>query len=113
MTVTPEAAGGPPTIAWSPDGNALGVYVTGPAAIVPLAPNQLISGDSVFWVLETTAFPTGFAQPVTYGTVPADATDATAKHRGAFTALVPGECYKFSVTSSGFMTGNVIMRWPD
>ena len=113
VTVTPEAAGGPPTIAWSPDGNALGVYVTGPAAIVPLAPNQLISGDSVFWVLETTAFPTGFAQPVTYGTVPADATDATAKHRGAFTALVPGECYKFSVTSSGFMTGNVIMRWPD
>jgi len=82
---------------------AMGLYVTSPDAEIPGGPGEKIKGGHVYWVIEATTFPSGFDGPVTYGTVPGGAKDATAKHGGAAggEVLEPGATYKFAVVSLG------------
>lgn len=106
---------GRPVITWDgEEGNALALYVTDPGATLPLLPGQTVTDGAAYWALSTTAFPAGFAGPVTYGVVPADASDASvvngAPAGGA--ELEAGRCYQFSVTSNQFQTGWMTLRHP-
>lgn len=121
----PEGAGGDvavsltfdeaqrPIISWDgAEGNALALYVTDPGATLPLLPGQTVTDGAAYWAVSTTAFPAGFAGPVTYGVVPAAAEDASvvngAPAGGA--VLEAGRCYQFSVTSNQFQTGWFVAR---
>ena len=112
VTVTPGAM---TTIEWG-DTPALGLYVTDPQAALPTGPGQPVTGGAVSWALQLESFPDGFLGPVTYGTVPTGAVDATETVGGEAPGAVPlasGGCYKFSVqTTDGFKTGAVTVRWP-
>jgi hypothetical protein len=92
--------------------NALGVLVTDREAILPAGPGQAVKGTA-FWVLSTLDFPAGFRGPAVYGTVPAGSEDVTDQHGGRLggSELVPGVCYKFSVTNNQFATGSVVRGW--
>lgn len=108
-------ADGRPIVAWDAElGNALGLYVTDPGATLPLLPGQTVTDGAAYWALTTTEFPAGFAGPVTYGTVPMGAADASiangAVEGGA--PLEPGRCYQFSVTTNQFKTGRWTLRLP-
>jgi hypothetical protein len=87
--------------AW--EGAAMGFYVTSPDAQLPTGPTDTVKGGHVYWVIEATTFPTGFASPVNYQQVPAGAKDATEKHGGAAggETLTAGTTYKFGVVSLG------------
>ncbi len=112
VTVTPGAT---TTIDWG-DTPALGLYVTDPQAALPTGPGQPVTNGAVQWALQLETFPNGFLGPVTYGTVPTGAVDATESVGGAApgpVTLESGGCYKFSVqTTDGFKTGAVTVRWP-
>lgn len=112
VTVTP---GDPTTIDWG-DAPAIGLYVTDPQAALPTGPGQPVTNGRVFWGLQLEAFPNGFVGPVTYGTVPEAAIDATESLGGDAPGAVPlvsGACYKFSVTSTdGFASASTTVRWP-
>ncbi|MCA9490832.1 MAG: hypothetical protein KC621_12975, partial [Myxococcales bacterium] len=104
--------GGDVQIDWG-SGGALGLYVTSPDARLPVGPGP-VTGGTTYWVLSSTAFPLGFAGPVTYGEVPRRAEDVSAAS-GAPTGgaeLVSGTCYRFSVTTDRFETGSRTMIWP-
>lgn len=108
LTVEGEGA---PTIAWQGP-NALGVYVTEPGAQPPLGPGR-VTGGATYWAVQTTAFPTGFAGPVTYGEVPADAADASeangAPAGGA--AVEAGTCVTIHVQFADFSTSTLTRLW--
>lgn len=113
VPVTVTFDNGTPVIAWdSAEGNALAVYVTDPGATLPLLPGSVVTDGAAYWAVQTTAFPAGFAGPVTYGQTPSDASDASvaqgAPAGGA--VLESGRCYQFSVTSNAFQTGWVVLR---
>lgn len=106
---------GRPVIGWDAElGNALGLYVTDPGATLPLLPGQTVTDGAAYWALTTTEFPAGFAGPVTYGSVPDAASDASVAN-GAIEGgapLEPGRCYQFSVTTNQFKTGMWTLRLP-
>ncbi len=106
VDVTVEADGSV-VVDWGSPG-ALGLYVTDPGASLPIGPGQVVSGGAAYWVLEATTFPFGFDGPVTYGEVPRRATDASPTHGAPAggAALVPGDCYTFSVVTDRFETGS-------
>jgi hypothetical protein len=98
-------------IRWNDD-PALGVYVVAPTARIPVGP-VLVEGIA-YWVLETEAFPTGFAGPIMYGAVPEGSVDESEKHGGQVggVALESGECYKFAVITQSFDIFETVMLWP-
>lgn len=92
---------------------AISFYVTDPSAILPTGPNATVRNGETYWALEVIDFDLGFVGPVTYGTVPENAADATERHAGhpGATPLEPGRCYKFSVINKSFSTGTLVMKW--
>lgn len=103
---------GHPIIDWGAMPNALAAYVTEPGATLPLGPGT-VTGGAVYWGVQTTAFPGGFAGPVTYGEVPADAMDVSepngAPAGGA--ELPAGACVTFQVQFSDFSTSTYTQVW--
>ena len=99
------------TIDWG-DAGALALLVTSPEATLPLGPGTVEGGES-YWVIAATNFPETFNGPVTYGTMPENATDASvdngAPEGGA--AFESGKCYRFSVVVD-FAFSHTIMIWP-
>ncbi len=63
------------------EANAMGLYVVAPDAVIPGGPDDHVQG-TVYWVIEATDFPDGFAGPVTYGQLPGGTKDATEEHGG-------------------------------
>jgi len=106
--LTLSFAGETPVIDWDADtlGNSLGFYVTDPGATLPLGPGTTVSNGEAYWALAAENFPAGFAGPVTYGQVPAGATDDSATHGAPVggAALEAGRCYQFSVITNMFQT---------
>lgn len=104
---------GRPVAYWGAD-LGLGVYFLAPDAQPPAGPGQPVTGGDVYWALQLENFPDGFAGPVTYGVVPPGAIDNTmAVGGGAGPAeLVPGQCYKVVVLTTGFMQGSVTFALP-
>lgn len=96
-------------IDWGTD-PALALYVTSPGAVLPMGPGKVTNGTT-YWSLATASFPSGFLAPVTYGVVPAGANDSTAMNDGVAggTPLVAGTCYKVSVVTTSFKTGQVVL----
>jgi len=109
-TVTND--GGVVTIDWGSDANALGVYVLAPDTNPPLGPVPI--DGTAYWVLEADDFPGGFPGPVTYGTAPDGATDASDTHSGTVGGppLESGNCYKFAVVTNTFQIYETIVSWP-
>ena len=106
--------GGTPTITWG-DATALSLFVTDPQAVLPAGPGQPVSGGDTQWSLQLEEFPNGFLGPVTYGMVPMGAVDTTEVSGGAgpgAAALEPGGCYKFSVITTDFKSGQSTVRLP-
>jgi hypothetical protein len=110
LGVTKDAMG-VPVLDWGAD-TGLALYVTSPAAVLPVGPG-MVSNGTTYWSLQVETFPTGFAGPVTYGVVPAAAKDSTMSNGGTpgGTPLVPGTCYKFSVVTTKFASGDRTMLW--
>ncbi len=119
-----EGASGMPVISLGTDGNGLpiidwgadpviAVYVNSPGAKVPLGPGQTISNGTAYWMLQTASFPMGFSGPITYGTLPAGATDISEANGvplgGA--QLEPGTCYEFNVITTSFAMSKYVKRW--
>ena len=80
-----------------------------PRRAAPDGPGHAVTGGQTYWALQTTAFPTGFVGPVTYGEVPTDARDDGMIH-GAPDGGAPleaGKCYQVSVVSNRFSTGSL------
>ena len=102
-----------PVIDWGAEA-ALGFYVTSPGAQLPLGPGQTVTDGEAYWVIQAESFPGGFTGPVTYGVLPALAVDATEQNGGPVggAPLASGTCYKISVITSSFKTGQYIVRWP-
>ena len=92
----------------------LGLYVTSPAATLPAGPGQTVMNGTTYWSLQLKDFPNGFPGPVTYQTVPAAAVDTTEQNGGKAggVPLLSGTCYKFSVITTQFTQGQLIIRWP-
>lgn len=111
MVGVTKDAQGIPVIDWGAD-TSLALYVTSPAAILPAGPGMVTNGTT-YWSLAAAMFPTGFAGPLTYGVVPATAQDSTMSNGGMSggTPLTPGTCYKFSVTTTKFASGDRTMFW--
>ena len=111
MVGVTKDAQGLPVLDWGAD-TSLALYVTSPAAVLPAGPGMVTNGTT-YWSLAAAMFPTGFAGPVTYGVVPAAAKDTTMSNGGTpgGTPLVPGTCYKFSVVTTKFATGDRTMLW--
>lgn len=103
---------GAPTIDFGPT-EGLGLYVTTPAAELPAGPGQTVKNGETFWSIQLASFPKGFLGPVTYGVVPAGAADTTEENGGKAggTPLEAGVCYKFSVITTAFEQGQVVMKW--
>ena len=80
--------------------------MTDPGATLPLGPGTVVKDGAAYWALATEVFPDGFAGPVTYGQVPAGATDDSATHMAPVggAVLEAGRCYQFSVISNMFKT---------
>jgi DNA-binding beta-propeller fold protein YncE len=110
LGVTKDAMG-VPVLDWGAD-PGLALYVTSPAAVLPVGPG-MVSNGTTYWSLQVETFPTGFAGPVTYGVVPAAAKDSTMSNGGTpgGTPLMPGTCYKFSVVTTKFASGDRTMLW--
>jgi hypothetical protein len=104
-------AQGVPVLDWGAD-TGLALYVTSPGAVLPAGPGMVTNGTT-YWSLAAAMFPTGFAGPATYGVVPAAATDSTMSNGGTpgGTPLVAGTCYKFSVVTTKFASGDRTMLW--
>jgi hypothetical protein len=104
---------GLPVVDWGAD-LGLGVYVMDPDAAPPAGPGQPVTGGNVYWAVQLENFPDGFAGPVTYGVVPAAAIDTTAAVGGGDgpAQLVPGQCYKVVVLTTGFLQGSVTFALP-
>jgi len=101
------------TIDWQ-GANAMGLYVVDGSATLPDGPDGMVTGGAVHWVLESTAFPNGFAPPVTYPDLVDDSQDATADHAAAAGDGGPPVCgglYKIGIVS---LTGDVqeMHEWP-
>lgn len=112
VTVTRDDSGRA-VIDWGED-TGLAFFVTDPGAVLPAGPGSPVTGGAVYWGLQLAAFPTGFAAPVTYGEVPPDAVDVTGDVGGegpGAVPLVPGQCYKFAVTTTAFASGQVVLVW--
>ena len=99
---------GVPVVDWdaASHGNALGFYVTDPGATLPTAPGTTVEDGAAYWALATESFPAGFTGPITYGDVPAGATDDSETHGAPVggATLEPGRCYQFSVITNMFET---------
>jgi hypothetical protein len=104
---------GLPVVDWGAD-PGLGVYFMDPDAAPPAGPGQPVTGGNVYWAVQLENFPDGFAGPVTYGVVPAAGIDTTAAVGGGDgpAQLVPGQCYKVVVLTTGFVQGSVIFALP-
>jgi mono/diheme cytochrome c family protein len=98
-------------ITWAGGDAALALYVTDAAASIPLGPGAVTGGAS-YWILQSSAFPAGFAAPVTYGSVPSGAVDAGAASMAHFEPLTSGHCYKVTVTTTAFKQGARTVLWP-
>ncbi len=87
---------------------ALGLYVTTYGADLPLGPGMVVSNGDAYWAISTTDFPTGFAGPVTYGTLPDAAVDDSVANGAPLggATLEEGQCYQFSVITSAFQIGS-------
>ena len=108
------AIGAMPTIAWG-DAQGLSLFVTDPQAVLPGGPGTPVTGGETQWSIQLENFPDGFLGPVTYGVVPAGAIDTTEVSGGAgpgAATLEPGRCYKFSVLTTAFKSGQRIVRLP-
>jgi hypothetical protein len=92
--------------------DAIGLLVTDRDAVLPIGPGEKVEGTA-YWVISTSAFPSGFVGPVSYRKLPDDAEDVTDFHDGPLggVPLSAGECYKFSVTNDVFLTGSVLRGW--
>jgi hypothetical protein len=99
-------------IDWGAD-PAIGLWVTSPGAVLPAGPGKVTNGTT-YWSLATASFPSGFLAPVTYGVAPAMATDNTAMNDGVTggTPLVSGTCYKVSVVTTSFKSGQLVLLQP-
>jgi DNA-binding beta-propeller fold protein YncE len=104
---------GLPFVEWGAD-LGLGVYFIDPDAQPPAGPGQPVTGGAVHWAIQLENFPDGFAGPVTYGVVPPAAVDTTADVGGGMgpAELIPGQCYKVVVLTTGFVQGSVIFAMP-
>jgi DNA-binding beta-propeller fold protein YncE len=112
VEVEPTAGGGSPTIRWSGPDDGLALYVTAPGATLPMGPGMTVQNGTTYWGLQAAMFPTGFADPVTYGVVPDGASDVTAQNGGTLGPLQSGVCYQFSVITTGFVVGSRTILWP-
>ena len=105
--------GATPTIAWG-DAQGLSLFVTDPQAVLPGGPGMPVTGGDTQWSIQLEDFPTGFLGPVTYGMVPAGAVETTEVSGGqpGAAALESGGCYKFSVITTEFKSGQRTVRLP-
>ena len=94
-------------IDWGEQG-ALGLYVTTYGADLPLGPGMVVENGDAFWTISTTEFPVGFSGPVTYGVLPAGATDDSEANGAPIggAALESGNCYQFSIITDSFQIGS-------
>ncbi|MRG93504.1 Ig-like domain-containing protein [Polyangium spumosum] len=109
LTLAMNGMGGP-LVSWMANVNALGYFVTDPDAMTPMGPGP-VTGGTTYWALSAASFPAGFAGPISYGEVPAGATDASAAS-GAPPGGAPlpsGSCIKLTVVFSDFTTS--VMRY--
>jgi hypothetical protein len=106
--------GATPTITWG-DAQGLSLFVTDPQAVLPGGPGMPVTGGETQWSIQLENIPDGFLGPVTYGVVPAGAVDTTEVSGGAGPGAAPlesGRCYKFSVLTTDFKSGQRIVRLP-
>jgi DNA-binding beta-propeller fold protein YncE/mono/diheme cytochrome c family protein len=103
---------GTPVVDWGAE-EGLGLYVTSPAAQLPAGPGQTVKNGDTYWSIQLESFPKGFLGPVTYGVVPMGAVDTTEQNGGTAggVPLVAGTCYKFSVITTSFSQGQVVLKW--
>jgi hypothetical protein len=92
---------------------AIGVYVTSPAAKLPLGPGQTVTEGETYWAIQYQDFNNGFLGPVTYSVLPNGAVDITEPNGGTAggVPLVTDTCYKFSVITKSFKIGQYVIRW--
>lgn len=88
---------------------ALVVYITDPSAKIPLGPGTVSNGQT-YLAYRAESFSAGFSGPITMGTLPEGALDATAENGGMplGTPLTKGGCYKAYVLLEGFKIGQQI-----
>lgn len=112
--VVSKGPNGEPVIDWGME-EGLGLYVTSPSAELPAGPGQTVKNGETYWSLQLESFPKGFLGPVTYGVVPMGAVDTTESNGGKAggTPMEAGTCYKFSVITTSFATGQVVLRWQE
>jgi hypothetical protein len=103
---------GKPIVDWG-SAEGLGLYVTSPAAQLPAGPGQTVTNGDTYWSIQLESFPKGFLGPVTYGVVPAGAVDTTEQNGGTpgGSPLEAGVCYKFSVITTAFDQGQIVLKW--
>lgn len=111
VSVTVDRMGSTAKVSWAGTDAAIGLYVTDPSASLPTGPGTTVSGGKAYWTIQSSNFPTGFAGPVVYGTVPTGASDVGAAQMATFETLQQAKCYKFSVTTTAFKSGSRVMRW--
>lgn len=94
------------------EGGALALYVTSPDAQLPFGPGN-IEGGTTYWALTATNFPETFSGPVTYGSVPEGAEDASEVNGGPLggAPLESGVCYRFSVVVD-LKFSHTMLIWP-
>ena len=94
-------------IGWGEQG-ALGLYVTTYGADLPLGPGAVVSNGEAFWAIGTTAFPSGFYGPISYGELPEGASDISEENGAPLggAELEAGNCYQFSVITDAFQIGS-------
>jgi DNA-binding beta-propeller fold protein YncE len=103
---------GVPVMDWGAEA-AIGVYVTSPAAKLPLGPGQTVTEGETYWAIQYQDFNKGFLGPVTYSVLPNGAVDITEPNGGTAggVPLVSDTCYKFSVITKSFKIGQYVIRW--
>jgi DNA-binding beta-propeller fold protein YncE/mono/diheme cytochrome c family protein len=103
---------GTPIVDWGST-EGLGLYVTSPSAELPAGPGQTVKNGETYWSIQLASFPKGFLGPVTYGVVPEGATDTTEQNGGkpGGAPLEAGVCYKFSVITTSFEQGQIVLKW--
>ncbi|MEX1365994.1 MAG: hypothetical protein AB1Z98_22900 [Nannocystaceae bacterium] len=114
LEVSVDLSGDVPAFDWGSD-PTVGLYIIDPAAAPPAGPSQPVTGGATYWAIQLENFPDGFMGPVTYGVVPPAAVDITMDVGGETDGpaeLVSGQCYKATVLTTGFMTGDVTFVMP-
>jgi hypothetical protein len=112
VTVDIEAADSGLNISWGETG-ALGLFVTTPGASIPLGPGQIVQNGEAFWTIGTANFPDGFYGPVTYGSVPENASDISVENGAPIGGrpLFQGDCYTVHVVTESFLIGRNTIRF--